>query len=63
MIHFTFKILALLLFLALSGCATGLNYKVLDEHMNADDCQGVIAYLEGQEGAYGKNMRLNYLLD
>ena len=60
---FTLKILTLLLFLASSGCATGLNYKVLDEHMNADDCQGGIAYLEGQEGEYGKNMRLNYLLD
>ncbi|MDT8318004.1 MAG: hypothetical protein RQ824_08455 [bacterium] len=61
--NFALKISALLLFIALSGCASGLNYKTLDEQMNANDCKGATAYLESQEGAYGKNMRLNYLLD
>lgn len=63
MTRLTLKALTLLLFLALSACASGLNYKTLDEQMNAGDCQGATAYLEAQEGAYGKNMRLNYLLD
>jgi len=63
MIRSALKGSALLFFLGLSSCASGLNYKTLDEQMNAGDCQGATAYLEAQEGAYGNNMRLNYLLD
>lgn len=57
------KLVPLSLALFLSACASGINYKTLETHMTENNCQGALDYLKGEKGAYGKNMRLNYLLD
>ena len=59
-----FKKLALIsLGLSLSACASGLDYKVLDSHMAANNCDGALKYIKKEKETYGENMRLNYLLD
>lgn len=47
----------------LSGCAAGLKYGKLHNYMVNNNCMDAISYVKSKEGAYGENMRLNYLLD
>ncbi len=47
----------------LSACVTTKTYDTLSKHMSQNDCQGAVKYISSQEKTYGKNMRLNYLLD
>jgi hypothetical protein len=47
----------------LSGCAGGMDYKVLGGHMRAGNCQAATAFVEKAEGVYGRNSRLLFLLD
>jgi hypothetical protein len=47
----------------LSGCAGGLKYKVLDEHIRTDNCSLAVEYIKNHEKDYGSNRRLLFLLD
>lgn len=47
----------------LCGCAGGLKYKVLDEHIRDDNCSLAVEYIRKHEKNYGSNRRLLFFLD
>ena len=52
-----------LLLFFFSGCASSLDYKMLNSYARLDDCQQALDYLEKASDSYGKNKKLLYLLD
>jgi hypothetical protein len=49
--------------LLLAGCARGINYQALDQHMTMGDCEAALGLLKEKGKSYGKNQRLIYLMD
>ncbi len=47
----------------LQGCAPSFKHVALDNHIKAGNCQGAADYLKENEISYGKNGKLNFLLD
>lgn len=57
-----FSLLAILLVL-LAGCGGTLDYRPLDAHMGAGNCDGATSYVEASKDKYGSNQQLIYLMD
>lgn len=51
------------IFALFSGCAGGINYSTLEDHIRADNCTFATEYVEKKKQEYGSNKRLLYLLD
>ena len=55
--------LLILLALVISGCAAGLDYQTLGNHMRSGNCAAAVEYLEKNRRSYGMNAELIYLMD
>ena len=54
---------AALMILLLAGCASKMDYKVLDAQMASGNCQDAGAYMESMQQGYGANQQLVYHMD
>lgn len=56
-------LIALALLMLVAGCTTGIDYKPLEAHMSAGNCEGASVYVEGSAKKYGKKQQLLYHMD